>query len=139
MTATVMRPRLDPVIVCDLRGCIVEANEAVSDLLGFPAEDVIGQSLSRFLPRQELQEFSAAIREVVEHGMVRNMPFNVRNLLGETIPVTLNASALRDHNQKVIRVIGVLKDMRLDHSPNGHAEMVTAARTTRMATDGGLQ
>src|SRR5262249_13681973 len=37
---------------------------------------------------------------------------NPRSASGEVIPTTLNASALRDQNGKVIGAIGILRDMR---------------------------
>ena len=43
----------DPVFVSDLRGKILEANEAVSHLLGLRRDEVLEQSLSRFLSPQE--------------------------------------------------------------------------------------
>ena len=54
----------DPVFVSDLHGKILEANEAVSQLLGLRRDEVLEQSLSRFLSPPETQEFVAAVREV---------------------------------------------------------------------------
>jgi PAS domain S-box-containing protein len=39
----------DPVFVSDLQGKILQANDAVSELLGFRQDEVIEQSLSRFI------------------------------------------------------------------------------------------
>ena len=39
----------DPVFVSDLEGKILQANDAVSQLLGFRQDEVIEQSLSRFI------------------------------------------------------------------------------------------
>ncbi len=44
--------------------------------------------------------------------MTRNARLNPRTASGEIIPTTLNASALRDVDGKVIGVIGILRDMR---------------------------
>jgi len=51
--------------VRDLRRKILEANEAVSQLLGLRRDEVLEQSLSRFLSLRETHEFIAAVREVV--------------------------------------------------------------------------
>src|ERR1051326_216851 len=56
----------DPVFVSDLEGKILQANDAVSQLLGFRQDEVFGQSLSRFISEEETREFTAALREVVE-------------------------------------------------------------------------
>jgi len=102
----------DPVFVSDLEGKIIQANEAVSQLLGFRKDEVVEQSLSRFISPDETREFTAALREVVEHGVTRNARLNPRSASGEVIPTTLNASALRDPDGKVIGAIGILRDMR---------------------------
>jgi PAS domain S-box-containing protein len=102
----------DPVFVSDLEGKILQANDAVSQLLGFRRDEVVAQSLSRFISAQETREFLAALREVVERGVTRNARLNPRSASGEVIPTTLNASALRDPEGCVIGAIGILHDMR---------------------------
>src|SRR5919204_6985409 len=92
----------DPVFVTDLEGKILQANDAVSQLLGFRTDEVVEQSLSRFISPEETREFTAALREVVAKGVTRNAKLNPRSASGEVIPTTLNANALRDLNGKVI-------------------------------------
>jgi PAS domain S-box-containing protein len=102
----------DPVFVSDLEGKILQANDAVSQLLGFRTDEVVEQSVSRFISPEETREFTAALREVVERGVTRNARLNPRSASGEIIPTTLNASALRDQDGRVIGAIGILRDMR---------------------------
>jgi PAS domain S-box-containing protein len=102
----------DPVFVSDLEGKILQANDAVFALLGFRPDEVIEQSLSRIISAEETRAFLAALREVVERGVTRNARLNPRTASGEIIPTTLNASALRDVDGKVIGAIGILRDMR---------------------------
>src|SRR3989440_1561811 len=117
----------DPVFVSDLEGKILQANDAVSALLGFRPDELLEQSLSRFISPEETREFTAALREVVARGVTRNARLNPRSASGEVIPTTLNASALHDPDGKVIGAIGILRDMR-EHvqarpyaeSPNGN-------------------
>ncbi len=73
---------------------------------------MVEQSLSRFISEDETREFTAALREVVARGVTRNARLNPRAATGEVIPTTLNASALRDPEGKVIGAIGILRDMR---------------------------
>src|SRR5215467_55377 len=102
----------DPVFVSDLEGKILQANDAVSQLLGFRQDEVLEQSLSRFISPEETREFTAALREVIERGATRNARLNPRSASGEVIPTSLNASALRDAEGRVIGAIGILRDMR---------------------------
>ncbi|HTI15080.1 MAG TPA: PAS domain-containing protein [Dictyobacter sp.] len=102
----------DPIFVSDLEGKILQANDAVYELLGFRSDEVIEQSLSRFISAEETREFLAALKEVIERGATRNARLNPLSASGEVIPTTLNASALRDPDGKVIGAIGILRDMR---------------------------
>src|SRR5258706_219339 len=102
----------DPVFVSDLEGKILSANDAVYELLGFRTDEVLEQSLSRFISPEETREFTAALREVIERGVIRNTRLNPRSASGEGILTDLNASALRDADGKVIGAIGILRDMR---------------------------
>src|SRR5260370_682842 len=97
----------DPVFVSDLEGKILQANDAVFALLGFRPDELIEQSLSRIISPAETREFLAALREVVERGVTRNARLNPRSASGKVIPTTLNASALRDPDGKVIGAAGI--------------------------------
>src|SRR5437016_2472471 len=102
----------DPVFVSDLQGKILVANEAISELLGFRKDEVLEQSLSRFISLDEARELMGALREVVERGVSRNVRLHPGSASGELMPTTLNASALRDPDGTVIGAIGILRDMR---------------------------
>src|SRR2546426_793820 len=112
----------DPVFVSDLEGKILQANDAVSQLLGFRQDEVVEQSLARFISPEETREFRAALREVVERGVMRNVVLNPRSASGEVIPTSLNASALRDPDGRAIGVIGILRDMRELDKARAYAE-----------------
>src|SRR5205807_487032 len=109
---SLIRNAPDPVFVSDLAGTILHANDAAPALLGFRPDELLEQSLSRFISPEETREFTAALREVVERGVTRNARLNPRSASGEVISTTLNASALRDPDGKVIGAIGILRDMR---------------------------
>src|SRR2546428_645093 len=119
---SVIKNAPDPVFVSDLEGKILQANDAVFALLGFRPDELIEQSLSRIISPDETREFLAALREVVERGVTRNARLNPESASGEGIPTTLNASALRDPDGKVIGAIGILRDMRELDKARAYAE-----------------
>jgi PAS domain S-box-containing protein len=123
----------DPVFVSDLEGKILQANDAVSELLGFRRAELIEQSLSRFISAEETREFTAALREVVAKGVTRNARLNPRSASGEVIPTTLNASALRDPDGTVIGAIGILRDMRELDKAREAAEIANRAKSQFLA------
>src|SRR5262249_20863791 len=112
----------DPVFVSDLEGKILQANDAVSQLLGFrPDELEIGRASCRDRP-EESREVTAALREVVAKGVTRDARLKPRSASGESIATTLNASALRDPEGRVIGAIGILRDMRELDKARAYAE-----------------
>src|SRR5438132_1238047 len=126
----------DPVFVSDLEGKILQANDAVSQLLGFRQDEVLEQSLSRFISPEETREFTAALREVVERGVTRNVGLNPRSASGEVIPTSLNASALRDPDGQVIGAVGILRDMRELDKARAYAEsLINPARHPVFVSD----
>src|SRR5438445_579914 len=112
----------DPVFVSDLEGKILQANDAVSQLLGFRQDEIGRASCRESITPEEAPEFTAAQREVFERGVIRNVALNPRSASGEVIPTTLNASALRDPGGKVIGGIGILRDMRELDKARAYAE-----------------
>src|SRR5215472_11354903 len=123
----------DPVFVADLAGKILQANDADSQLLGFRPDELVEQSLSRFISPQETQEFTAALREVVAKGVTRDARLNPRSASGEIISTTLNASALRDPDGRVIGAIGILRDMRELDKAREAAEVANRAKSQFLA------
>src|SRR5438093_1406050 len=107
-----MKEAHDKMLVSDIEDKVIEADAGVAELLGFRRDEVVEQSLSRFISEEDTREFTAALREVVERGVTRNAVLNPRSASGEVIPTSLNASALRDVDGSVIGAIGVLRDMR---------------------------
>src|SRR5436309_1721033 len=112
----------DPVFVSDLEGKILQANDAVFALLGFRPDELLEQSLSRFISAEETRELDAKRREEGERGDPGNGRLNPRSASGEGITTTLNASALRDPDGKVIGAIGILRDMRELDKARAYAE-----------------
>src|SRR5262245_20105705 len=112
----------DPVFVSDLKGKILQANDAVSQLLGFRPDELVEQSLSQFISPEETREFTAALREVVAKGVTRDARQIGSAACRDGIPTTLNAAALRDPEGRVIGAIGLLRDMRELDKARAYAE-----------------
>src|SRR5439155_94176 len=72
----------DPVFVSDLEGKILQANDAVSRLLGFRRDEFLEQSFSRFISPQYTPARALPICEVVEKGVTRNARLNPRSASG---------------------------------------------------------
>src|SRR5436309_3471560 len=112
----------DPVFVSDLRGKILLANEAVSELLGFREDEVLEQSLSRFVSLDEARELMDALREVVGRGVTRNVRLIPRSAAGGVIPTTPTAPAPGGPAGPATRVRPALRDLRERAKAGAYAE-----------------
>src|SRR5438477_10015878 len=87
---------VDLLSVSDLEGKILQANDAVSELLGFRPDELLEQSLSRFISPEETREFTAALREVVARGVTRNARLIGRGAWREGMSARLNEAVFRE-------------------------------------------
>src|SRR5436853_3762522 len=106
----IIRNAPDPVFVADLEGKILQANDAVYELLGFRPAELIEQSLSRFISAQETKESIAALSGRVARGVRGYVALGPRSARGKGIPTTLNASALRERGGNVVGAIAIRRD-----------------------------
>jgi PAS domain S-box-containing protein len=101
----------DPLFVTDLDANILLANNAACELLGLEPDRLGDDCLSRFLPEDEKAQFTGVLRQVTNKGLSRNVDLHPRSVLGKITPTTLNASAWRGADGKIIGAIGILRDM----------------------------
>src|SRR5439155_22542813 len=80
----------DPVFVSDLEGKILQANDAVSPLLGFRPDELLEQSLSRIISPEETREFLRAEERRVGKDWRPNSRPNPRKANGKRIPTSPN-------------------------------------------------
>src|SRR5262249_1821719 len=112
----------DPVFVSDLEGKILQANDAVSQLLGFRPHESIDQSLSRFISPQQTREFTAALSEVVAKGVTRTARLNPRSPSCELLFSSLNASAPPGSSRFPYTTLFRSRDMRELDKARAYAE-----------------
>src|SRR5258708_2476603 len=79
----------DPVFVSYLEGKSHYANDDAYETLGFRNVAVLEHWLSRFISPEETREFTAALRELIDRGVIRNTRLNPHSASGEVIPTSL--------------------------------------------------
>lgn len=101
----------DTVLVLDASGCIINANPPARRLFGLPPEQLIGQSLSAFLPTSDVEEFSVFFEEAKGSSPdIRSTEPRqslLRHAIGSLIPieVAIGVSPRLDHFTAFIRDI----------------------------------
>ena len=104
---------VDGVVVVDTKGNVLLFNEGMERLTGIPAERMKGGHLTSFYSLEQARENMRRMRSdrYGPRGKLNPTSMTVRNVHGETIPVTLSASIVEIEGRE-IGSVGVFTDMR---------------------------
>jgi PAS domain S-box-containing protein len=111
LMANLIQSLMDVLLVIDRDASIRFISRAGEELLGYRAQDLIGQPIGTIISDENLQFFKA-VRELMTTGESRHCDVWMMTRSGEKIPATFNGSVLRDSNRKIQAVVGVIRDMR---------------------------
>jgi PAS domain S-box-containing protein len=102
----------DGIVVTDLDGIIINANDRLLEMHGFGARDeVIGKNASEFNAPFEQDKTIANIQNLLAGELVKSTEFTLLRADGSTFPVELSMSLLKDASGKPIGFITVGRDI----------------------------
>lgn len=106
----------DAVIVSDRDGVIRFWNAAAAQLLGYPAEEAIGQSLDLIIPERLRQRHWSGYRKTMETGESRYSEGDVLSVPalrkdGTTISIEFTILALKDEAGEAIGMGAIIRDV----------------------------
>ena len=84
----------DALATVGLDGLITDANQAVETVTGRTRQELIGADFSEYFT--DPQAARAGYQQVLEQGVVRDYPLEIKHRDGHTTPVLYNASVYRD-------------------------------------------
>lgn len=99
----------DMIITTDLQGMVVTFSPAAERLMGYRAEEVIGEDISRFWVEPAKRD--ALMDEVNRLGAVTNYHAVLKSADGHGVEISLSLSQLKDSNGRVLGTVGISKDM----------------------------
>jgi PAS domain S-box-containing protein len=101
----------DAIITKTLDGRISSWNPAATRILGYSAQEMIGQPVTRLFPPQDIGQESAILAHLRAGGRARH--FQTRRIAkdGRAIDVALTISPLRDDQGRVIGASKILRDI----------------------------
>lgn len=109
--AAILESMLDGVIFLDASGTIQRTNAALAGLLGREPAQLIGQPLSVILAAKE-SELAGDCVSILERGALRDRTTEFLCKNGETLSMTVNASAFSDQSGSLAGVVLVARDDR---------------------------
>jgi PAS domain S-box-containing protein len=107
----------DGYCVTDPRGVIMEANRAMSELLYYPVERIIGKPLTVFVAQDRRREVRSFIAKVLEpqsnasshYPVVWQMEFRLRRQ--NPVPVSVRCSLCQSHTGERPRLLWLIRDI----------------------------
>ena len=110
----ILESMIDTMIVVDLNGCIQTANRALSELTGYPRDELIGMPFENLLD----DDADNSILEDGVDGLIKRETVHDNELYyitkdGEKIPMSFSGSVMRDHTETVIGFTCVAQNITL--------------------------
>jgi len=109
--AAIVESADDAIISKDLNGIVTSWNRAAEQMFGYPAEEMIGRSITAIVP-PELQADEPRIMETIARGE-RIVHFETVRLArsGERIDVSLTISPMKDENGSIVGASKIVRDI----------------------------
>ena len=107
---------LDTLIVTNPDGTIRTINQATLDLLEYKEEELIGKPVGMIFAEEEEEEevkpfFTGTLEELAKRGVLRNYELTYKTKSGRRIPMSFNASVMRDEKGEVMGLVAGAKDI----------------------------
>jgi len=108
---------LDTLIVTNPDGTIQTINQATLDLLEYKEEELIGKRVGMIFAEEEEEEeevkpfFTGTLEDLARRGVLRNYELTYVTKSGRRIPMSFNASVMRDKNGEILGVVAGAKDI----------------------------
>lgn len=101
----------DAVWVIDAEGFIMQANTQMLKLIGCDADDMIGKKCHELFPGDSCHTDACNLARIFANGDTIQKEENRRNQYGETVPVEIVVTPLRQNNE-IIGIIEAYRDIR---------------------------
>ncbi len=104
---------LDTLIVTNPDGTISTINQAALDLLEYEEEELIGKPVGTIFEKgKEVKPFfTGTLKELANRGVLRNYELTYVTRSGRRIPMSFNASVMRNENGKILGLVAGAKDI----------------------------
>jgi len=102
----------DAITITDLRGNIVDCNQAAVSLGGFSSrEELIGKSALELMAKRDHQRAMENLKVTAEKGLLRNVPYTLMRKDGHEYPAELSAGVVRDAQGNLVGFVAILRDI----------------------------
>lgn len=102
----------DAYLITDGQTVIAQSNQAAAALLKMEQGSLPGKPLTHFVTEADRPAFQANLIQIREGGEKRNWEFRLQPGEGAPFSVSVNVRAQTDHQDQLVRVLWLLRDVR---------------------------
>jgi len=107
-----VRMSTDSIVMSDLEGKIIEANEATLKMYGVDDKgDVIGKNSFDLIAPEDREKAFAGMEEVRKRGYSRGWEYRIMSKDGREIPVEMDVAIMKDVEGKAVGFVAVSRDI----------------------------
>lgn len=111
LLASIVDSTDDAVISCDLEGKITSWNKGAEKLLGFTAEEAIGDEFKMFVPMDEVLLETELMHKTIKQDGFNQVQSKRVKKNGELIDVSITLSPIRDEKKQIVGVSKIVRDV----------------------------
>lgn len=92
-------------------GTVIQCNQVAAQELGYSKEEIIGRPVLEIYHPDSREAAQRALKAFLSTGQVRDAELQLRRKDGDQIDVSLNVSAIRDQEGKILQSVSVCQDI----------------------------
>lgn len=109
--AAIVSSSNDAIISKDLNGIVTSWNQAATRILGYSADEIIGQSILRLIPEHLHSDETVILRKIRSGERIDHFETVRRTKNGDLIDVSLTISPLRNQQGDIVGASKILRDI----------------------------
>jgi len=110
-TDNIIKSMIDTLLVLDSQGRITTVNKAILNLTEYTETELIGRPVEMLFDEAPLFN-GMEFMKLIEEGTIRDHEMSFQTKSGETIPVLLSSSVMRDPDGNSGGIVIIVRDMR---------------------------
>gem|GEM_PF-4119802 len=105
---------LDGVFLVNVEGKIVEANQALCEMLGYHKFELLGLPVGRLFSDDAHEILSATQRFalIMKYGRIKEVNLTLKDHSGQKIEVNFSGAVIRGEGNQLVGILGVVRDLR---------------------------
>ncbi|MEW6348574.1 MAG: PAS domain S-box protein [Thermodesulfobacteriota bacterium] len=111
LMSKVFREGIDPIIIADLEGIILDVNDAAEHTYGWSREELIGQPFNMAIPTDCHDQVNELQEQCKKGAKIRNVESVRYTRAGRTIPVLMSLSLLTDDKGTPVGIASIAQNL----------------------------